>query len=130
MRPFQAQARCTRVLMVEDDPAQRESIRSILEPQLWRITEAENGRVALDRLTVEAPDIILLDLMMPEMDGFELVTVLRERPEWRGIPVIVITAFDLTARRSQAAQFRRRGHFVEELVRSGPARAIRSPGGG
>ena len=97
MRPFQAQARCTRVLMVEDDPAQRELIRSILEPQLWRITEAENGRVALDRLTVEAPDIILLDLMMPEMDGFELVTVLRERPEWRGIPVIVITAFDLTA---------------------------------
>ena len=46
---------------------------------------------------METPDIILLDLMMPEMDGFQLVTALRERPDWRRIPVIVITALDLTA---------------------------------
>ena len=45
---------------------------------------------------METPDIILLDLMMPEMDGFQLITALRERPEWRRIPVIVITALDLT----------------------------------
>jgi CheY-like chemotaxis protein len=61
------------------------------------VTEADNGRVALDRLTEEVPDIILIDLMMPEMDGFQLITALRERPEWRRIPVIVITALDLTA---------------------------------
>jgi CheY-like chemotaxis protein len=60
------------------------------------LTEAENGRVALDRLTENAPDIILLDLMMPEMDGFQLVAALQEQPAWRRIPVIVITARDLS----------------------------------
>jgi adenylate cyclase len=97
LRPFQARARRTRVLMVEDDPAQRMSIRSVLEPQQWRVTEADNGRVALEMLAKEIPDIILIDLMMPEMDGFQLITALRERPDWRRIPVIVITALDLTA---------------------------------
>ena len=53
--------------------------------------------MALDRLADDVPDIILLDLMMPEMDGFQLVAALQERPAWRGIPVIVITSLDLTA---------------------------------
>ena len=97
LQPYQARARRTRVLLVEDDPAQRERIRSWLESQQWQISEAENGRVALDRLASEAPDIILLDLMMPEMDGFQLITALQERSAWRGIPVIVITSLDLTA---------------------------------
>jgi signal transduction histidine kinase/CheY-like chemotaxis protein len=97
LRPFHARVRRTRVLMVEDDPAQRMSIRSVLEPQQWRVTEADNGRVALDLLTKEIPDIILIDLMMPEMDGFELIAALRKRDDWRHIPVIVITALDLTA---------------------------------
>jgi signal transduction histidine kinase/CheY-like chemotaxis protein len=96
LRPFQARVRRTRVLIVEDDPAQRMSIRSILEPQQWRVTEADNGRVAIDMLAKEIPDIILIDLMMPEMDGFQLITALRETPPWRRIPIIVITALDLT----------------------------------
>ena len=97
LRPYQANLRRTRVLVVEDDPTQRERIRSWLESQQWQISEAENGRVALDRLADEVPDIILLDLMMPEMDGFQVITELQERPAWRGIPVIVITSLDLTA---------------------------------
>src|SRR5580704_1171652 len=97
LRPYQARVRRTSVLLVEDDPTQRERIRSWLEPQQWQISEAENGRVALDRLADEVPDIILLDLMMPEIDGFQLITALRERPAWRRIPVIVITSLDLTA---------------------------------
>ena len=97
LQPYQAHVRRTRVLVVEDDAMQRERIRSWLESQQWQISEAENGRVALDRLADDVPDIILLDLMMPEMDGFQLITALQERPAWRGIPVIVITALDLTA---------------------------------
>ena len=97
LQPYQARVRRTRVLLVEDDPTQRERIRSWLESQQWQISEAENGRVALDRLADEVPDIILLDLMMPEMDGFQLITALQERPAWRRIPVIVITSLDLTA---------------------------------
>jgi adenylate cyclase len=97
LQPYQARVRRTRVLVVEDDPTQRERIRSWLESQQWQISEAENGRVALDRLADDVPDIILLDLMMPEMDGFQLITALQERPAWRHIPVIVITSLDLTA---------------------------------
>jgi adenylate cyclase len=97
LQPYQTPERRTGVLLVEDDPTQRERIRSWLEPQQWQISEAENGRVALDRLADDVPDIILLDLMMPEMDGFQLITALQERPAWRGIPVIVITSLDLTA---------------------------------
>ena len=72
-------------------------VRCWLEPQDWLVSEAENGRVALDRLAAETPDLILLDLMMPEMDGFQLIAALQEKPQWRSIPVIVITALDLTA---------------------------------
>ena len=97
LRPYQTRERPTRVLLVEDDPTQRERIRFWLESERWQIREAENGRVALDRLADDVPDIILLDLMMPEMDGFQLVAALQERPAWRGIPVIVITSLDLTA---------------------------------
>jgi CheY-like chemotaxis protein len=53
--------------------------------------------VALDRLAKERPDIILLDLMMPEMDGFQFIAALQAQPAWGDIPVIVITALDLTA---------------------------------
>jgi adenylate cyclase len=97
LRPYQAMWRDTRVLLVEDDSIQRERIRSWLEPQRWRISEAGNGRMALDRLMDEVPDIILLDLMMPEMDGFQVITALQNHPKWREIPVIVITALDLSA---------------------------------
>ncbi len=111
LQPYQARVRRTRVLLVEDDPTQRERIRSWLESQQWQISEAENGRVALDRLADDVPDIILLDLMMPEMDGFQLITALQERPAWRGIPVIVITSLDLTA-----ADRARLNSGVEEIL--------------
>jgi adenylate cyclase len=97
MRRFRAPAGPTRVLVVDDDAMQRERIRSWLEPQHWLLTEAENGRIALDRLREGQPDIILLDLMMPEMDGFALVAEIQRHPAWRRIPVIVVTARDLSA---------------------------------
>jgi CheY-like chemotaxis protein len=97
LRPFQTSARRTRVLVVEDDAMQREQICSWLEPEHWLISQAENGLVALDRLEKAQADIILLDLMMPEMDGFQFIKALQARPAWQKIPVIVITALDLTA---------------------------------
>ena len=87
----------TRVLVVEDDAAQRDRVRMWLEPEQWLVSEAENGRVALDRLNDAAPDVIILDLMMPEMDGFQLVAALQEHPQWRRVPVVVVTALDLSA---------------------------------
>jgi CheY-like chemotaxis protein len=59
---------------------------------------AANGREALDRLKEGKPDVILLDLMMPEMDGFAVVAALQKEASWRDLPVIVITARDLDAK--------------------------------
>jgi signal transduction histidine kinase/CheY-like chemotaxis protein len=83
-------------LLVDDDDVVRRSVRAALEPIGWQITDAENGRLAVDKLAAGRPDVIILDLMMPTMDGFEFLGELRGRPEWRDIPVVVITAKDLT----------------------------------
>ena len=95
---FRAPTPPTRVLLVEDDPVQRERMLGWLEGQQWVVQEAANGREALARLQEEKPDVILLDLMMPEMDGFAVVAALQKEAGWRDIPVIVITSLDLNAK--------------------------------
>ena len=95
---FRAQAPPTRVLLVEDDAVQRERMREWLAGPQWAVREAANGREALARLQEEKPDVILLDLMMPEMDGFAVVAALQKESNWRDIPVIVITSLDLDAK--------------------------------
>jgi signal transduction histidine kinase/CheY-like chemotaxis protein len=85
------------VLVVEDDEDQRQLVRALLGARGWRVREAVNGRLALDAVAAKLPDVILLDLMMPEMDGFELVAALQAKAAWREIPVVVVTALDLTA---------------------------------
>lgn len=84
------------VLIVEDDQATREMMRRMLSKAGWRVDEAENGRQGLEHVAAQAPQLILLDLMMPELDGFEFARELREHPEWRHIPVVVVTAKTLT----------------------------------
>ncbi|MEJ2187441.1 MAG: response regulator, partial [Gemmatimonadota bacterium] len=84
------------VRVVEDDPAARDMLRRTMERAGWTVLEAENGRVALERLADAQPQLLLLDLMMPEMDGFELAARLRTLPEWRQLPIIVVTARDLS----------------------------------
>ena len=86
-----------KVLLVDDDEIMRESVRRALEQENWQVAEAHNGRVALEQLAVDCPDAIVLDLMMPEMDGFEFLVKMRQRPEWHDIPVLVVTAKDLSA---------------------------------
>jgi PAS domain S-box-containing protein len=85
------------VLVVEDDPGTRELLRRVVESEGWTAVTAENGQVALAEVERRPPSLILLDLMMPVMDGCQFATELRRREEWRNIPVIVLTAKDLTA---------------------------------
>jgi GAF domain-containing protein/DNA-binding response OmpR family regulator/anti-sigma regulatory factor (Ser/Thr protein kinase) len=85
-----------RVLLIDDDDLVRRVVRLALEPVGWQVSEAENGLIALDALSTVQPDVIILDLMMPRMDGFEFLHEVRTRPGWRDIPVVVITAKDLT----------------------------------
>jgi signal transduction histidine kinase/CheY-like chemotaxis protein len=85
-----------RVLIVEDDEATRQLLHRALVDEGWQVAEAGNGREALERLEQAPPSLILLDLMMPEMDGFEFLAALRERPEFAALPVVVVTAADLS----------------------------------
>jgi CheY-like chemotaxis protein len=84
------------LLMVDDDDLGRGKMRTALEQQGWTVTEASDGRDALAKLSEARPDVIILDLMMPEMDGFEFLDEMRRKAEWRDIPVVVVTAKELT----------------------------------
>jgi DNA-binding response OmpR family regulator len=85
-----------RALVLEDDDATREMLRRMLQREGWSVEEAANGRIGLTKVATAPPDLILLDLMMPELDGFGFVERLRAEPRWRSIPVLVVTAKDLT----------------------------------
>jgi signal transduction histidine kinase/CheY-like chemotaxis protein len=85
-----------KALLVDDDAMVRRGVRQALEPIGWQVSEAENGQVAVEALAIARPDVIILDLMMPKMDGFEVLDELRRRSDWQDIPVVIITAMDLT----------------------------------
>ncbi|WP_062012867.1 response regulator [Aureimonas sp. AU4] len=84
------------VLVVDDDEDARDRLRHALERDGWSVSEAGNGREALDRVEAARPRVILLDLTMPVMDGFSFLDALRSRPRDRDIPVIVLSARSLT----------------------------------
>jgi CheY-like chemotaxis protein len=85
-----------KILIIEDDEDTRELLRRTAEREGWVATEAEDGLVGLNRLAQNKPDLILLDLMMPEMDGLQFLAEMRKHEAWRSIPVIVVTAKSLT----------------------------------
>jgi hypothetical protein len=102
------------ILVVDDDPAFRELMRRMLEKEGYAVIEAENGRVALDRVRQAPPALILLDLIMPEMDGFEFMAEFREHEEWRAIPVVIVTVRHLSV--EERLQL---GGYVEKIVEKG-----------
>jgi len=89
--------RFSRVAVVDDTPEARRLIRRILQSQGdFEIFEATNGREAIELVNKEHPDLVILDLMMPDVDGFAVLDALRSKPETANIPVIVATAKELT----------------------------------
>jgi CheY-like chemotaxis protein len=91
-----AMPRTRRALIAQDEPATREMLRRTLEKDGWTVAEVGNGREALASVAASPPAVILLDLMMPDVDGFEFLAEIRQHAEWRKIPVVVITAKELT----------------------------------
>jgi PAS domain S-box-containing protein len=102
------------VLVVEDDEATRDVVARTLENLDWQVGEAGNGREALEQMEQQKPDLILLDLMMPVMDGFQFLLEMRARSEWTDIPVIVVTAKDLNEEDRRVLSGR-----VEQVVEKG-----------
>jgi CheY-like chemotaxis protein len=86
-----------RALVVEDDEATRTVVRGTLEEQGWDVEEAANGAIGLEHVDEHAPDLIVLDLMMPVMDGFDFLRQLRKDGSCSGVPVVVLTAQELSA---------------------------------
>lgn len=110
------------VLIIEDDPDTRDLLRRTLTSEGWKTFEAENGRDGLDCLSKAQPSLILLDLMMPLMDGFQFLSELRRNPHWSGVPVLVITAMELSPNdqerlNGRVMQILRKGSYkLDELV--------------
>ncbi len=102
------------VLVVDDDVAVRQLLRRILEPEGYTVVEAENGRTALERLRDFSPSVVVLDLMMPEMDGFEFVAEFRRHEPWRAIPIVVVTAKDLSREDTE-----RLNGYVQRILQKG-----------
>mgnify|MGYP006270442339 CR=1 FL=1 len=88
--------RTCQILLIEDNVPTREMLRLMLEKAGWGVIEAENGRIGLEKLFTLQPDLVLLDLMMPELDGFGFVNEMRTKSECKYIPVIVLTAMELS----------------------------------
>jgi len=80
-----------KILAVDDDQDDLKMITMILEPEGYTVITAENGREALEKAESEGPDLILLDVMMPELDGFAACAKLKSSPQSQGIPVILLT---------------------------------------
>ncbi len=102
-----------RVLVVDDDADVRELLVRTMQREGWSSVTAGDGREALDIVAAQMPDLILLDLTMPRMDGFEFVAELRKRQEWRAISIVVVTGKSLTSEDRRMLE----GHVQKVLLK-------------
>ncbi len=98
------------VLVVDDDPDILEAICDILGTESYRVARARNGLEALERVDAERPDVILLDLMMPVMDGVTFAQALRQRPAASDVPILIISA---DGNLQRAASVNARGYLAK-----------------
>jgi two-component system chemotaxis response regulator CheY len=105
-------------LVVDDDPDILETLSDILEEQGFAIMRARNGQVALEMLDKLRPNVILLDLMMPVMDGREFADRIRRRPDWAEIPLIILSADQGLAEKARklGARYLTKPFEVSELL--------------
>jgi two-component system, cell cycle response regulator DivK len=92
-----------RVLVVEDQPDNRQIIRDMLAPTDCEITEAENGEEALAAVAKRWPDLILMDIQLPIMDGYTATRRIRDDPTLRSIPIIAVTSYALSGEEKEGA---------------------------
>jgi CheY-like chemotaxis protein len=103
------------VLVVDDDPDVREVVRRTLAREGWTVHEAADGREGLARAAAHPPALVVLDLVMPEMDGFAFVDAFRRTPAGRETPVVVLTSKELSGEERE-----RLAGSVERVLRKGP----------
>jgi len=84
-------AKKNRILVVEDEPGLREGIKAILEKSDYEVILASDGKEGLDKARKEYPDLIILDLMMPKMDGYKVCRLLKFDSRYKQIPIVIFT---------------------------------------
>lgn len=92
------------ILLVDDEPDIRLTLGMRLKKSGYAVLTAENGKDALDKIEQQIPDLVILDVMMPEMNGYQVCRKLREKPETKDIPVLMLTAKDQAADRFWAEE--------------------------
>jgi two-component system cell cycle response regulator DivK len=91
-----------KILLVDDNAVSRELLRYVLKPLGLEIVEAASGLEALERIAEERPDVVLLDLDMPGLDGYGVLQEVRRQPEWAGLRVVAVTAYAMRSDRDKA----------------------------
>ena len=109
--------RALRVLVIDDDPMLTELIRAMLAPPNYEVTVAIDGVHAIDQITAGTPDIVILDLLMPNMNGFDLLQALRADPRTHNLPVLVLTAKSLSSHEEQILAQTAQGVMMKTQLR-------------
>jgi len=93
------------ILVVEDQEDNRQILRDLLSTGDYELIEAENGQEAIDAVAKKIPDLILMDIQLPVMDGYEATRRIKANPDWKEIPIIVVTSYALSgdAEKARAA---------------------------
>jgi two-component system cell cycle response regulator DivK len=91
-----------RILVVDDQPDNRQIIRDLLDATDYELTEAENGEQALAAVAKQRPDLILMDIQLPIMDGYEATRRIKADPALRSIPIIAVTSYALSGEEQKA----------------------------
>jgi len=94
-----------KVLIVEDNPVNMELFQDLLELEGYEVLPASTGQEAIDKAKMEQPDLILMDIQLPGMDGWEATGILKKMPETSNIPIIALTAHAMEGDREKAFEF-------------------------
>jgi PAS domain S-box-containing protein len=122
IKHYEQPARALSILIVDDEPDQRDILSRILLKEGWDVRTADGGRSALTLLAQSIPDVITLDLIMPTMDGFEFLKLVKENERWSHIPILILTSMDLektdfdTLSKSAATILRKREFDPQKLI--------------
>ena len=104
-----------KILLVEDSPLNRRLTEAVLKPRGYRVLVAEDGQQGIDLAAAELPDLILMDVQLPGVSGYDATRILKSRPETRHIPIVALTAHAMTDERDRAIAAGCDGYIVKPI---------------
>lgn len=113
------------IMTVDDSPSMRMLLRAALSDLGYAVSEAEDGVAALEKFEHEAPDLLITDINMPRLDGFGLIEAVRDKPDLRGLPILVLTTEGSDEKKARARQAGATGWIVKPFHPEKLAVAIR-----